>query len=476
MVPDILVLDPDQKELESCRRNLTSLGYRPIAASDLETALQLLNSQRPAALLIDVALADSALELLRTAQEEPPVPLIILTGFETIERAVEGLKRGASFYLLKPIAAAQLKIALERVVPSAESSDQHQNDPQPANTSGEMIVGASHAIREVLDVGGRAAQSDANIVLFGESGTGKELFARTIHACSNRSGGPFVPVDCASLPETLLEAELFGFEKGAFTGAIRSKPGVMELAHLGTLFFDEVGELPLSLQPKLLRALQERQHRRLGGTRMVGFDVRVISATNRDLARLVSEGKFRQDLFYRLNVVPIHLPPLRQREDDAILLANHLLAEHRRRSPNAPERFAPAVLRLFEQYSWPGNVRELQNVVAYCCALARTKTISTEDLPEELQLYNPKVVEVPPLAPVQSFKLAKARCLNEFETAYMADLLSRHGDNITQAAKAAGVDRKTFYALLQKHRLRRSAIATDNTPTPSHDLGDRRQC
>jgi DNA-binding NtrC family response regulator len=210
------------------------------------------------------------------------------------------------------------------------------------------------------------------------------------------------------------------------------------------LFFDEIAELPVTLQPKLLRALQERKHRRLGGTSMVSFDVRVISATNRDLARFVWEGKFRQDLFYRLNVVPINLTPLRKREDDVVLLANHFLAERRRRDFCPAERFAAEVLMLFRQYSWPGNVRQLQNVVEYCSALARADTISAEDLPEDLQLYNPRAVEIPPAPAIQPLKMARARWLAQFEASYVADLLNRFGDNISQAARAAGVDRKTF--------------------------------
>jgi two-component system, NtrC family, response regulator HydG len=468
MVSSVLVLDRDQKDLEACQRNLISLGYHPIITPDAENACQILNSEHPALLLTDIlSLVESGPKLFHSAHDvHPQVPIVILTGMATIDTAVQTLKEGAQFYLLKPVNFDYLKAALERIIPpSRPAASQPESGPQPQNTAGEIIVGASRAIREVLDVAGRVAHSEANIVLFGESGTGKELFARTIHACSNRAQGPFIPVDCASLPENLLEGELFGFEKGAFTGAIHAKPGLMELSHLGTLFFDEVAELPLSLQPKLLRALQERQHRRLGGIKMIGFDVRVIAATNRDLGQLVVEGKFRQDLFYRLNVVPIHLPPLRKRENDAILLANHLLAEHRRKNPTAPQYFAPAVLRLFEQYSWPGNVRELQNVVAYCCALARTETISIDDLPEELQLYNPKAVELSASSPLQTFKAAKAQCLAEFETAYIAELLTRYGDNITQAARAAGIDRKTFYALLQKHQLRRSAIEVVRKPS-----------
>jgi DNA-binding NtrC family response regulator len=468
MAADVLVLDRDRKDLEACARDLVSLGYHPIVTTNPENAPELLKSEHPALMLTDIiSLTGHGSELLRSAYDmHPRVPVVILTGIATIDRAVQTLKEGACFYLLKPVSLDHLKVALERILPPSEQSLQKQeNGPDLQNTSGELIVGASRAVREVLDIAGRVARSDANIVLFGESGTGKELFARTIHACSNRCKGPFVPVDCASLPENLLEGELFGFEKGAFTGAIHTKPGLMELAHPGTLFFDEVAELPLSLQPKLLRALQERKHRRLGGTKIISFDVRVIAATNRDLSQLVREGKFRQDLFYRLNVVPIHLPPLRKRETDIVLLANHLLAEHKRKNLVGPAHFAAQVLRLFEQYPWPGNVRELQNVVEYCCALARTETISIDDLPEELQLYNPKAVEISPSSPLQTFREAKARCLTQFEATYIVDLLQRCGNNISRAARAAAVDRKTFYALLQKHHMHPSAAETEAKPS-----------
>lgn len=458
MPGDILVVDHDRKELESLERDLISLGYHPIVAGELEHALKLLKTQHPALLLADIeAVADHGSALLTSACGTPPqIPVVISTGIAMVDKAVQCLKRGASFYLLKPVKPDQLAAALQQALSprSAEDPRHLDREPHPQSTSGEIIVGASRAIQQVLDVAGRVASSNANIVLSGESGTGKELFARTIHSCSARAGMPFVAVDCASLPENLLEGELFGYDKGAFTGAIHAKPGLMELANRGTLFFDEVAELPLSLQPKLLRALQERQHRRLGGTRMVSFDVRVIAATNRNLRQLVSEGKFRQDLFYRLHVVPIHLPPLREREKDIILLANHLLAEHRRKRSSGPDSFAPEVLHLFEQYAWPGNVRELQNVVEYCCALARANTITVADLPEEFQLYDPRAVEITPSLPPQSFKLAKARSLAQFEAVYLTELLKQYGDNISQAARAAGVDRKTFYALLHKHHMR----------------------
>ena len=455
MASEILVLDPDQAALEAWRRDLGSLGYRTFATADPEEARRFLKSEHPGLLLCDIlSLSENGSQLGFSLHDvDPETPLIILTSLATVEAAVKALTEGALFYLLRPLTLDNLKLAVERGLGHRQRTFQTQStDHRSQQTSTEVIVGASHALQQVLELAGRVARSDANIVIFGESGTGKELFAKVIHTCSHRSGGVFIPVDCASLPENLLEAELFGYEKGAFTGAIHSKPGLMELAHRGTLFFDEIAELPMSLQPKLLRALQERRHRRLGGTKIIEFDVRMVSATNRDLRALVSQRQFRQDLFYRLNVVPLHLPPLRMRDKDAVLLANHFLKECGRKSLSAPKRFAPEVLGLFEDCPWPGNVRELQNVVEYSCAVARTDTITLQDLPEELRIYNPQAVEVVASSPAPTFKVAKAR----FESAYVMDLLKRHGENISQAARAAGIDRKTFYSLLQKHHLRPS--------------------
>jgi two-component system, NtrC family, response regulator AtoC len=460
MAPGILVLGRNQEDLETFQRELTSLGYQPIVTADREKARELLKSERPALLFGDIlSLSGTAgSELLRYTRDlDPEVSVIILTGIATIEAAVEALGEGASFYLLKPFTLDHLKFAVERAIARRRqpASQDQPVEPSPQKPLGETVVGTSLALQRVLDVAEKVADSDVNILISGESGTGKELFARAIHARSGRSRRSFVPVDCASLPESLLEAELFGYEKGAFTGAVRTKPGLMELANRGTLFFDEIAELPLSLQPKLLRALQQRQHRRLMGTRMVDFDIRVISATNRDLRQLAADGRFRQDLFYRLNVVPIRLPPLRKRDEDTVLLANHFLEQTRRKSSTPARHFAPEILTFFEEYSWPGNVRELQNVVEHCCAMAQTNTITSQDLPEEMQPHYPKAEELS-APPAQPFRAAKARWLAQFEAGYVADLLKRHGNNISQAAKAAGVDRKTFYSLLQKHHVRPS--------------------
>ncbi|HYS93691.1 MAG TPA: sigma 54-interacting transcriptional regulator, partial [Candidatus Acidoferrales bacterium] len=294
----------------------------------------------------------------------------------------------------------------------------------------------------------------------GESGTGKELIARAIHANSPRVSQPFVPVDCASLPEQLLESELFGHEKGAFTGAIRTKQGLVESAHRGTLFLDEIGELPLSLQVKLLRALQERQIRRVGGTGLVDVDVRLVSATNRDLREATVKGQFREELYYRINVIAIQLPPLRDRAGDVKLLVQAFLKRYGQGRVRGVDDEAMAAL---ERYRWPGNVRELQNVVERACALADTETICRRDLPDHVLGLGEVPLPVPPAGTDAALpesgtdltlKDAKERWMAVLEASYLRDLLARNDGNISAAAKAAGIDRKTFHRLINKHDLR----------------------
>jgi transcriptional regulator with PAS, ATPase and Fis domain len=320
------------------------------------------------------------------------------------------------------------------------------------------IVGRSPAMAQVFELVKKAARSEANILVLGESGTGKELIARAIHANSPRAAQPFVPVDCASLPEHLLESELFGHEKGAFTGAVRSKPGLVETAHRGTLFLDEIAELPAPLQVKLLRVLQERQIRRVGGTALVDVDVRVVSATNRDLREAIAKGHFREELYYRVNVIAIHLPPLRERAGDVRLLAQTFLKRYGQGRVTAIEDAAMAAL---ERYGWPGNVRELQNVMERAGALADGNTITVRDLPEHVVHAAPRPAAPglgaaggPPGGTDLTLKAAKEQWLQVLEVSYLRDLLARHHDNVSSAAKAAGIDRKTFHRLINKYNLR----------------------
>jgi transcriptional regulator with PAS, ATPase and Fis domain len=315
---------------------------------------------------------------------------------------------------------------------------------------------------QVFELVKKAARSEANILVLGESGTGKELIARAIHANSPRAGQPFVPVDCASLPEHLLESELFGHEKGAFTGAVRSKPGLMETAHRGTLFLDEIAELPAPLQVKLLRVLQERQIRRVGGTSLVDVDVRVVSATNRDLRDAIAKGQFREELYYRINVIAIQLPSLRERAGDVRLLAHAFLKQFGQGRVTAMEDAAAQAL---ERYAWPGNVRELQNVIERACVLADGPTVTVKDLPDHVLHSAPRpaappsdvsaaVAGVPSSGGDLTLKDAKERWLQVLEVAYLRDLLARHDGNVSSAAKAAGIDRKTFHRLINKYDLR----------------------
>jgi len=324
----------------------------------------------------------------------------------------------------------------------------------------ENVVGRSPAMAQVFELVKKAARSEANILVLGESGTGKELIARAIHANSPRASHPFVPVDCASLPEQLLESELFGHEKGAFTGAVRSKPGLMETAHRGTLFLDEIAELPAPLQVKLLRVLQERQIRRVGGTALVDVDVRVVSATNRDLSDAIAKGQFREELYYRVNVIAIRLPPLRERAGDVRLLAHTFLKRYGQGRVTAMED--PAVEAL-ERYAWPGNVRELQNVMERACALADGHTITVRDLPDHVAQAISRSGPPPtglaslsgPVAGADlTLKAAKEQWLQVLEVSYLRDLLARHDGNVSSAAKAAGIDRKTFHRLINKYDLR----------------------
>jgi transcriptional regulator with GAF, ATPase, and Fis domain len=315
------------------------------------------------------------------------------------------------------------------------------------------MIGTSAAMTALQAHIRRIAPTEATVLITGESGTGKELVARSLHRQSRRRTQPFVPVDCAALPESLLESELFGHEKGAFTGAAIGRPGLFELAQKGTLFLDEVAELPLSLQAKLLRVLEARQLRRLGGRQLISIDVRLIAATNRDLAKAMENGAFREDLFYRLNVIPIHVPPLRQRREDIPLLSAYFLRSGVPATAAAPREFAPEALELLEHYGWPGNVRELKNTVERARALANRPAIEPEDLPVEVRHLGGETLDR--LSPMPSFKAAKQEIVTEFEARSLRELLERTGWNIAQAARVSGVHRKTIERKLKRYNLRR---------------------
>ncbi|MGC1677888.1 MAG: sigma-54 dependent transcriptional regulator [Candidatus Binataceae bacterium] len=459
----ILLLDDQPDMLENCRRILARAGHECFVSSDPAEAIALLESALPDLVITDLRMPSiDGLEIMRRAQAlDPARPVIMLTAFATIESAVAAVKAGAFDYLAKPFTMDQLRLAAERAL--AQRNLMIENRNLRAQLSGvfgfENIVGSSLAIQRVIDFVRKAARSEANILVLGESGTGKELVARAIHANSPRAAGAFVPVDCAALPENLLESELFGHERGAFTGAIASKQGLLETAGGGTVFLDEIGELPIGLQAKLLRAIQEREIRRVGGTQQVRIDVRILSATNRDLRALVAAGQFRDDLFYRIDVIDVILPPLRERQSDIALLAQRFLERFRGTGDTAPRGFEPDAMAALEAYRWPGNVRELQNVIERACALTEGPSLSLRDLPEKIR--SPESAAQPDQTAAAdstgaelSFKQAKARWVEELEDKYLREILNRFRGNVSQAARAAQMDRTTFHRLLNKHRIR----------------------
>jgi DNA-binding NtrC family response regulator len=455
--PRVLIVDDEPDVVDNWSRLLGREDYACITATDGERALSLLESERPEIVLTDLKMprADGMQVLARALEVDPDAVVIVITGHGTVESAVEAMRAGAFDYLLKPLPSNDvLRLAVGRAAERRRLVEENRRlrEPLAPRAGFDHIVGQSAAMGAVFELVRKAARSEANILVQGESGTGKELIACAIHAQSARATEVFVPVDCAALPDALLESELFGHERGAFTGADRTKPGMIEVADRGTLFLDEIGELPQTLQAKLLRALQERQIRRVGGTKFVNVDVRLVSATNRDIAEMVRKGEFRDDLFYRVNVITIALPPLRDRAGDVALLAHHFLRRYGRNRDHALDGIEPAALAQLEAYAWPGNVRELQNVVERACALTDGPTIRVRDLPEHIRGRGRPA----PAVPGKDLPLAEAReaWVQAFAQEYLTDLLRRHGGNISQAAKTAGVDRKTLHRLLAKHGIK----------------------
>jgi len=461
----ILLVDDEPDMLENCSRILSLQGHTCVTAANGRAALVVLEQEHPDLLVTDLKMPEmDGMLLLRHAHDlDPALPVIMLTGFATIESAVAAVREGAFDYLPKSFTVDQLRVAVDRALRHRRLQIENRNlRQQLQQTLGlENVVGRSPAMTQVFELVKKAARSEANILVLGESGTGKELIARAIHANSPRTSGPFVPVDCASLPEQLLESELFGHEKGAFTGAVRTKTGLVEAAHHGTLFLDEIGDLPASLQVKLLRALQERQIRRVGGTGLVDVDVRVVSATNRNLAEAIARGQFREELYYRINVIAIRLPALRERAGDVRLLAHTFLKRYGQGRMTGMDE---AVAEALDRYPWPGNVRELQNVIERACALADGPKATVKDLPEHVLHAHPASPEpsltgarppgdIPSGADL-TLKAAKDQWLQVLEVSYLCDLLARHDGNISSAAKAAGIDRKTFHRLINKYGLK----------------------
>ncbi len=465
----ILIIDDEPEALENCRRILSRLQYECLIEHSPLRAVDVLERERPGLVLTDLRMPGlDGIEILNAAKQlDPDVQVVLLTAYSSVQTAVTSMRQGAFDYLTKPFSSAQLEEVTRRAFgetldTAAGTDSQHGpgKKPRPVVPSRigqhETMVGESEAMRRIRDLIRKVAPTPANVLIYGESGTGKELAARAIHANSRRAGGAFVPVDCAALPDTLLESELFGHERGAFTGAHISKPGLFEIAEGGTVFLDEVSAMSDVLQSRLLRVLQERQVRRVGGTRFLNIDVRIVAASNRDLAEASRSEQFRHDLYYRLNVIQITLPPLRARSGDVPLLAKTLLARCTV-SGSEPLALDADVLDVLSRYDWPGNVRELQNVIERAAALAEGPIIRVEHLPDELQhLYRHPMgaFGADTHDEASGFKEAKQEVVRSFERQFLVDLLKRHQGHMGHVAKEAGVDRKTIERMVKKHGLR----------------------
>lgn len=463
MKETILVIDDEKEILENCRRILQHSGYRCLTLSDSESCLEIFQSGKPDLVITDLKMpGKGGLEVLREIKSaDSKVPIILFTAFATWETAISAIKDGAFDYIAKPFSAEQLVGVIEKAFREKRLIEENQRLKQELGLAFgfDKLIGTSPQLKAVLEIVKKVAGTEANVLIQGESGTGKELIARAIHRNSARgeAGGRFVPVDCASLPENLLESELFGHEKGAFTDAQASKPGLLEHADGGTIFFDEIGELPLALQAKLLRVLQEKQFRRLGSNHLIASDFRIVAATNRKLELEVKHRRFREDLYYRLNVIHIQSPPLRARTGDIELLSSHFLRAFGKVNNRNIQKISPAAMQKLQRYAWPGNVRELENVMERAVSLTNSDVIEANDLPEHIRMEQNEES----FAALKSFKEAKSESLKSFYQKYFERLLAKHHRNISQAAVEAGIDRKTIHRLAKRYQI---PILKDDPP------------
>ena len=445
----ILVVDDEEGLLHLVKMRLTAMGFTVTGCTTGREALAVAKNNRFDLAITDLRLGsedglDVTEELLRI---HPGLPVIILTAHGSIPNAVEAMQRGAFGYLTKPFDDKELKAKIEEGLSPQRMRGEIQRLKSLVNElyGMENIVARSPAMKRLLQQVVQVADSDATILLFGETGTGKEVFARVIHSNSRRNKGPFVALNCAAIPEMLFESELFGHVRGAFTSAHGAKRGLFQSANGGTLFLDEIGEMPLSMQVKLLRAVQEREVREVGSELTTKIDVRIITATNKDLGEAVKNGAFRNDLYYRISVVPLFIPPLRERPDDIPLLAQHFLNASAKRANKSLRGFTPAALNRLVAHPWPGNVRELENVIEKATVMTRQDMITPDLLP-------------PMGTSLDSTMKPLTEAKEEFERTYLKNVLQLTGGNISRAAQFAGRYRADFYKMLKKYGLHPSTL------------------
>ena len=443
--PTILIVEDEAKMRRLLELNLGEDGFETVSAADAESGLKHLHGGAVDLVLTDVKLPGmDGMEFLQAVKRfNAAVPVVVMTAFGTVETAVEAMKMGASNYVLKPFSLDEMRMVVRKELDVRRLQEENRSLREALHKRFEHpnIVARSARMQEVLATVERIAQTNSTVLLGGESGVGKDLIARAIHEKSKRNKGPFIKINSTAIPENLLESELFGYERGAFTGAVASKPGKFELADKGTMFLDEIGDVPPATQVKLLRVLQEREFERLGGTKTLRVDVRLVAATNRDLRAALEDGTFREDLYYRLSVVPIDIPPLREHKEDIPDLAGLFLARASAESGKEFSGVSPEALKLLMNHHWPGNVRELHNIIERAAALARGMTIEAADIHFDAERKP---------ANSSSAVLPQGMTLDQWEDEMIREALRRANGNKSQAARTLGLSRNAFRYRLSK--------------------------
>jgi two-component system response regulator HydG len=448
--PKILVVDDEQSHRMMLRAVLGAEGYTVAEAADGTEAVEAVGKEAFDVILLDIRMTnmDGIEALAEIRKVSPLVPVLIMTAYASVKTAVEALKAGAFDYLTKPLDVEELKILIDKALDHYHLRTENLVLKERLGDRFDFarIIAVGAKMKALLETLAMVAPSDATVLIMGESGTGKEVIANAIHHNSPRAGEPFIKVSCAALPETLLESELFGHEKGAFTGAVARREGRFQLAHRGTIFLDEVGEMSPALQTKLLRVLQEKEFEPVGSARTVKVDIRVITATNRDLEKEVKEGRFREDLYYRLNVVPLLLPPLRERREDIPILADHFLAIYREKNRKPVRGISGKALDLLVRYDWPGNIRELENCIERAVILSREEVIVPADFPPQILMLSQE-------DRTDGFTIPPGISLDEMERALIIKTLEDTGGNRTRASEILGINRRTMQNKLKQYGL-----------------------
>ena len=451
--PRILIVDDEPDMLTGCSNILAALGNKPVPIAEGSLALELIKNEEFDLIFCDLLMPDiDGMQIIEDVQKfSPQTPIIIFSAYGTIDRAVAAMRAGAFDFIEKPFDTNRIKIVIEKGLRQRNLIKERNNLLKQLEDKFRFdnIISNSLVMKNVFDMVESVSQSDANILITGESGTGKELIARSIHAHSNRKTMPFIPVNCGAFPENLFEAELFGYEKGAFTDASHRKIGLLEFADGGTFFLDEVCELPTNLQVKMLRMLQDQLLRRVGGNELIKIDVRLISATNQDIQKALNNEQLREDFYYRLNVVNIHIPPLREREGDINLLTNYFLNQKLKSSSKEVIGFTDEALENLVKYNWPGNVRELENVVERAVALVKGDLITTAELPPSIQSGESSAYSFHDL----SLAEAKQNAIDQTEKKYLLYLLKKYNGNVTKIAEEANMTRRNIHRMLNRHAL-----------------------